>query len=237
VTKKQKGESLSDEAIVRRVLTGETELFEVLVHRHSRQVYRAARAILKDDAEAADVVQETQFRAYRNLKQFAGKAKFSTWVTKIAVHEARTRARRSTARGTRTRDFGGRKEARDALATEPDSETRVLAREMRTMIEAAIEALPAPYRTVFVLRQVEELSTADTAGCLSLTQDAVKTRLRRARVLLRKKLYAAVGPMRREAFRFGGRRCERMWAEEILPAIKSAGRLGAGPAGMVRSAR
>lgn len=218
--KKRSGEPLSDKAIVRRVLTGETALFEILVHRHSQQVYRAARAILRDDDEAADVVQETYLRVYRNLKQFAGKAKFSTWATQIAINEARARARRNTGRGAKMRDFRARKESLDALATEPDFETRVLAREMRTMIEAAIEALPAPYRTVFVLREVEEISTAATAECLNLTQDTVKTRLRRARASLRKQLYAAVGPRRREAFRFGGSRCKRMWKETIFPAIR-----------------
>lgn len=219
----QIGEALTDNQLVRRVLAGETELFEIIVHRHSQRVYRAARAILREDDEATDVLQETYLRAYRNLKQFAGRAKFSTWLTKIAVYEARARARRSTARGGKTRESSATK-AWNEPSTESDSERRVFVREMKTMIEAAIDDLPVPYRTVFVMRGVEEMSTADTAECLNLTQDAVKTRLRRARALLRKKLYASVGPTRREAFRFAGRRCERMWAEKILPAIRSGGR-------------
>ena len=214
------GETLTDTQLVRRVLAGETALFEILVHRHSQQIYRAARAILRDDDEAADVLQETHLRAYRNLEQFAGRAKFSTWLTKIAVYEARARARRKAVRGGKFKDSATAREFWNEPSTEPDSEKRVLVREMKTMIEAAIDALPPPYRTVFVMRTVEELSTADTAACLNLTEDAVKTRLRRARALLRKKLYAAVGPMRREAFRFAGRRCQRMWAERILPAIR-----------------
>lgn len=95
------------------------------------------------------------------------------------------------------------------------------------MMEAAIDSLPELYRAVLVMRGVEEMSTVDTAACLSLSEDAVKTRLRRARALLRKKLYASVSPMRREAFRFAGRRCERMWVERILPALRSVGRPGA----------
>jgi RNA polymerase sigma-70 factor (ECF subfamily) len=222
------GEALTDAQLVRRVLAGETALFEILVHRHSQQIYRAARAILRDDDEAADVLQETHLRAYRNLEQFAGRAKFSTWLTKIAVYEARARARREAARGGKFKDSAAARELWKEPSTEPDSEKRILVREIKTMIEAAIDALPAAYRTVFVMRTVEELSTADTAVSLNLTQDAVKTRLHRARALLRKKLYAAVGPMRRDAFRFAGRRCRRMWAERILPAIRllAKGRVG-----------
>ncbi len=220
------GESLTDNQLVRRVLSGEAALFEVLVHRHSQRLYRAARSVLRDDDEAADVVQETYLRAYRNLKQFAGRAKFSTWLAKIAIYEARARMRRSRARGERPTAPAAAKAGRYEPATEPVAEKRVLAREVSAILEAAIDTLPDSYRTVFVMRGVEEMSTADTAVCLNLSEDVVKTRLRRARALLRKKLYAAVGPMRREAFRFAGRRCERMWVEKILPAIRSIGRLG-----------
>ena len=215
------GETLSDKELVQRVLAGETALFEMLVHRHSQQLYRAARAILRQDDEAADVVQEAYLRGFRNLKQFAGKAKLSTWLSKIAVYEARARARKGTALGGKPGAASGAKTPWQEPATEPESERRVLAQEMNKMIEAAIEGLPTPYRTVFVLRQVEEMSTADTAECLNLTQDVVKTRLLRARTLLRKKLSAAVGPARRNAFRFGGERCKRMWETAIFPAIRS----------------
>jgi RNA polymerase sigma-70 factor, ECF subfamily len=99
------------------------------------------------------------------------------------------------------------------------------------MMEAAIDPLPDLYRTVFVMRGVEEMSTAETAESLNLSEDAVKTRLRRARALLRKKLCASVGPMRREAFRFDGLRCVRMWTEKILPAVRRSGGPGIAPAG------
>lgn len=223
MTKDQKDQTPSEREIVSRVLAGETALFENLVHPHSQRVYRVARAILRDDSDAADVVQESYLRAYRNLKQFAGRARFSTWLTQIAVREARARSRRSWARGER-RDGAAEKEAHDEPATGPDPEKRVMVLEAKTILEAAIDALPDLYRTVFVMRVLEEMSTAETARCLNLSEDAVKTRLLRARALLRKKLSASVGPMRREAFRFAGRRCQRMWAERILPAIRSVGR-------------
>ena len=219
VAKNPEDETLSEKEIVSRVLAGETALFEKLVHPHSQRVYRAARAILRDDSEAADVVQESFLRAYRNLKQFAGRARFSTWLTKIAVHEARARSRRSQARGERL-PSDARNGARDEPATGPDPEKQVMVQEAKTILEAAIDDLPDLYRAVFVMRVLEEMSTAETAECLNLTEDAVKTRLLRARALLRKK----VGPMTGEPFQFAGRRCVRMWEERILPAIRSVGR-------------
>ena len=96
---------LPDNQLVRRVLAGEAAYFEILVHRHSQRVYRAARAVLGDDEEAADVVQETFVRAYRKLGQFAGRARFSTWLTRIAVYEARARRRKSRARAVKSRDW------------------------------------------------------------------------------------------------------------------------------------
>jgi RNA polymerase sigma-70 factor, ECF subfamily len=224
VAKNPEDETLSEKEIVSRVLAGETALFEKLVHPHSQRVYRAARAILRDDSEAADVVQESFLRAYRNLKQFAGRARFSTWLTKIALHEARARSRRIRARGEGL-PSPARNGARDEPATGPDPEKRVMVQEAKTILEAAIDALPDLYRAVFVMRVLEEMSTAETAECLNLTEDAVKTRLLRARALLRKK----VGPMRGEPFRFAGRRCVRMWEERILPAITAAGRREARP--------
>jgi RNA polymerase sigma-70 factor (ECF subfamily) len=217
----QAAELLADSQLVRRVLAGETPLFEVLVHRHSQRVYRAARAILRDDEEAADVVQETWVRAYRKLGQFAGRAKFSTWLTRIGVYEARARRRKS--RRATAREPAAARGAGHEADTELDPEKGVLVREARALLEAAIEQLPDHYRTVFMMRVVEEMSTADTAEVLNLSQDSVKTRLKRARALLRKKLRAAAGPLGREAFPFEGERCRRMWLQKILPAVRVIG--------------
>jgi RNA polymerase sigma-70 factor (ECF subfamily) len=225
----QVGEALTDAQLVRRVLDGETALFEVLVHRHSQRLYRAARAILKDDDEAADVVQESFLRAYRHLNQFGGRAKFSTWLTKIAVHEARARARRTRARAVKPRDSAARRESREQPTSEPDPESRTFVQEMKTVLEAAIDALPDLYRAVFVMREIEEMSTAETAECLNLTEDVVKTRLRRARGLLRKKIYSSIGRVGPETFQFAGERCARMWAQKIRPAIEQEARRPAHP--------
>jgi RNA polymerase sigma-70 factor, ECF subfamily len=217
---------LPDNHLVRRVLAGEAGLFEILVHRHSQRVYRAARAILKDDEDAADVVQETFVRAYRKLGQFAERAKFSTWLTKIGVYEARARRRKGRARAVSARESDAPGEAANQPDTGIDPEREVLVREVRALLEAAIEDLPEHYRTVFVMRAVEELSTAETAEVLNLSQDVVKIRLRRARASLREKLRAAVGPLGGWAFLFAGDRCQRMWLEKILPAITVLGTPG-----------
>jgi RNA polymerase sigma-70 factor (ECF subfamily) len=211
-------ESLPDNQLVRRVLAGESALFETLVHRHSGRVYRAARAILGNDEDAADVVQETFVRAYRKLGQFAVRAKFSTWLTKIGVYEARARRRRSRTRAVKAAEPANQNPGNET-DTAPDPEREALVREMKGLLEAAIEDLPSHYRTVFVMRVVEEASTAETADVLNLSPDVVKTRLRRARALLREKLHAAVGPLGRELFPFAGECCQRMWDNKIRPAI------------------
>src|SRR5688572_15893426 len=130
---------LTDGQVVRRVLEGETAFFEMLFHRHSQRIYRAARAILRDDEEAADVVQETFLRAYGHLNQFAGRAKFSTWLTKIAVYEARARSRRRRSREVGPRDSAAGKGSTQEPTSEADQEGRVLVRETRSMLEAAID--------------------------------------------------------------------------------------------------
>lgn len=211
------GEALTDGQLIGRVLAGEPAFFEILVHRHSQRVYRAARAILREDEEAADVVQEAFLRAYRSLGQFAGRAKFLTWLTRIAIYEARARARKMRARGSIPAGFAETGGDRADL----DPERRLVGREMRSLMEAAIDGLPDLYRAVFILRQVQGLGTAETAECLKVTPDAVKTRLRRARALLRKELDASVGPMGPGMFRFDGERCARMWAERIFPVVRS----------------
>ena len=209
---------LPDNQLVRHVLAGEAAYFEILVHRHSQRVYRAARAVLGDDEEAADVVQETFVRAYRKLGQFAGRARFSTWLARIAVYEARARRRKSRARAVKSRELVHRNPGNEPDSA-PDPERGALVREVKALLERAIEDLPDLYRTVFVMRVVEEASTAETAEVLSLSPDVVKTRLRRARALLREKLHAAVGPLGREVFPFAGERCQRMWERGIRPAI------------------
>ena len=205
--------ALSDEEVVRRVLAGDGVVFEVLMRRYNQRLYRVARAILKDDGEAEDVMQQAYVEAYTHLAQFEGRAKFSTWLTKIAAYEALARLRRR-ARYTSATGLSAEGEEEDQMSRikseGPDPEQQASQGELRTLLESAIDALPTTYRSVVVLRDVEGMSTAETAECLSLREDAVKTRLHRARALLRQELYERAGVSAPTAFSFHLTRCNRV---------------------------
>ena len=201
---------LSDEEVARRVVEGDAESFEILIRRHNQRVYRVARSILLDDALAEDLAQEAWVRVYERLRQFAGEARFSTWLTKIVVHEAWARSRRSDRFRPITDEMAETLE--DFMTAEPDPEARTLGGEMREYLESAMDALPERYRLVLVLRDVEELSTSETAEALGVNENVVKTRLHRARAMLRRDLTARVGPGIRTSFPFAGERCDHMVA-------------------------
>jgi len=200
---------LNDEEVVVRVLAGETALFEVLMRRHNQRLYRAARAILRDDAEAEDVMQEAYVNAYTHLAQFDGRAQFSTWLTKIAVYEALARVRRR-----------GRYDPMDQSALEtlmpptptPDPERQAFGRELGALIESAVDQLGDGCREVFMLRQVEGMSTAETAQALGVSEDVVKTRFSRARSALQRDLLERTEEVAATTFTFGQARCDRVVA-------------------------
>jgi len=198
-----------DEAIVARVLGGDTPLFEVLMRRHNQRVFRAARAILRDDREAEDVMQDAYFKAYTHLNQFDRRAQFSTWLTKIAVHEAIARARRQ--RRYEPLDVAVM-EARMPPTASPDPERQAFGRELGQLIESAVDKLGDGYRDVFMLRQVEGLSTTETAEILSVSEDVVKTRFSRARHALQQDLLDRTGAATAEAFTFGQTHCDAVVA-------------------------
>jgi RNA polymerase sigma-70 factor (ECF subfamily) len=193
---------LADEEIVGRVLRGETALFELIVRRYNQRLFRTARAILRDDDAAEDAMQEAYLHAFAKLDQFAGEAKFSTWLTKIAVYEALGRLRRARPH----------EELAEAMDKSDDPERSAYGRELESALEAAVDALPPLYRSVFVLRELEEMSVAETAECLGITQESVKTRLHRARAMLRGRLEHAIGAVAQRAFTYLGQRCDLMTA-------------------------
>ena len=201
--------AITDEEIVKRVLDGETSLFELLIRRYNQRLYRATRAILRDEEEAEDAMQEAYISAFVNLNQFAGEARISTWLTKIAVYEALGRVRRRKRMD----------EMPENLCSIDSPERAAYDKEMQTAIETAIDALPPIYRAVFVLREIEEMSGADTASCLGISEETVKTRLHRARRLLRRRLQSAWGTAMRGAFAFGARKCDRI-TENVMSRIR-----------------
>ena len=202
---------LKDEEVVARVLAGETALFEILMRRYNQRLYRVSRSILRDDGEAEDVMQDAYVRAYEHLVQFAGKAAFSTWLTRIAIHEALARKRRR-----------GRMEELDAFppngvdamsilkSSAPSPEAGTAHAEVRNLLEEAIEHLPEAYRTVVMLREVEEMSVAETAESLGVTDAVVKTRLHRAHAMMRKELYARAKGRAADLYQFHAVRCDRV---------------------------
>ena len=204
--------SLSDDDVVRRVLAGDTPLFEVLMRRYNQRLFRVARAVLRDPDEAEDVMQHAYVRAFEHLGQFEGRARFATWLTKIALYEALGRARKRD-QPRRAEGVGGDRERSpvDAIeSAEPDPEQQALQGEARSLLEASICALPPAYRMVFVMREIEGLDTAETAECMEVSEDVVKTRLRRARAMLRRALLQRAGVATSTAFSFHLSRCDRI---------------------------
>jgi RNA polymerase sigma-70 factor (ECF subfamily) len=206
-----------DGTLIEQVLGGQTALFELLIRRYNERVYRAVRSIVRDEQETEDVMQQAYVNAFTHLRQFNASARFSTWLTRIAINEALARVRRQ-----------GRYEPfdEDALSVEAAStpgagdnpEHQAFSHELRRLLEWAIDGLPDGMREVFMLRDVEGLSTLEAAECLGVSGDVIKTRLSRGRALLRQQLIARTGATAPDAFRFYRPRCDRV-AAHVLAAI------------------
>ena len=204
----------SDLDLVGRIRAGDLQAMETLMRRHNRMLFRTARAILLDDAEAEDAVQEAYLQAYRSLDGFRGEAKLSTWLVRIAANQALMRRRRRASRGEVIPISEG------AIDMKPGPENEALRGEVGRLIEAKIDALPEGYRTVFLLRAVEEMSVEETAAALDMPPATVRTRFFRARGLLRESLARDVDTAMQDVFAFAGERCDRIVAS-VLNRIRS----------------
>ncbi len=221
-------ESWPDERIVARILAGEIDLFAIIMRRYNTRLYRAAFSILGDEDEAEDVMEDTYVRAYQHLEQFAGRAKFSTWLTRIAINEALMRKRRGW-RQESLDDTDGDQGEHEPVSSMPDPEQVLSQKELATYLERSILALPENYRVMLVLRDINELSVAETAECLGLSEENVRIRLYRARAALRRKLYAGRAKDVRNAFTFSP--CRNDWLAvpvlarvrllELVPALRA----------------
>ena len=205
-----RSEPPSDEDVVRRVRAGDTAMFEVLMRRYNQRLYRVARGIVRDHADAEDVMQQAYLNAYTHLHQYEHRGSFAGWLTRIAVHEAFAGRRRRAAAAVTESMVGDGLRHRIASPS-PDPEQAALSSELRADLEAIIDSLAEAYRPVFVLREVEGLTTAETAEALGLSEDVVKTRLHRACGMLREAL-AREGQRPVDLFRFGSGQCDRMVA-------------------------
>lgn len=206
---------LSDAEVVRRVLGGEPALFEILMRRHNQRVFRAIRSVLRSDQESEDAMQQAWLSAFAHLGQFEGAASFSTWLTRIALNEALGRCGRG-AHLSPIDDVSEKDPSMRAKAQDP--EERSADRELLGLVEEAVDELPDAHRSVFVLRDVEGMSTAEAALSLGVSEEVVKVRLHRARLALRDRLYARAGSAAQDAFAFLGWRCDRM-VERVMALI------------------
>jgi RNA polymerase sigma-70 factor (ECF subfamily) len=211
----------SDMDIIQRVLAGDTASFELIMRRYNRRLYRIARTVLRNEADAEDVVQDAYIRAYERMHTFEGKGPFSAWLAKIALNEALGRLRGvDTARSHIS--FDDPQEGEEAnymatlISTLPSPEQSAARGEVRRLLESAIDGLPDVYRMAFILCGVEEMSVAETAECLDLEPATVKTRYHRARNLLRHQLSGLVDATAGEVFSFDGARCDRIVAGVFL---------------------
>jgi RNA polymerase sigma-70 factor (ECF subfamily) len=217
------GSEPSDEELVRRILAGQIGELRVLMQRHNQRLYRVCRSVVSNDGEAEEAVQEAYLRAYRHLDQFRGESKFSTWLTRIALYEALSRRRRLS------RLVSLESESRSGLRPQLVSKQRgpeqeAINRDLAVLLEEAIDSLPPNYRTVFVLRHVEELSTDDTAACLELSREAVKTRLLRSRRMLQERLRPHVLDQPADhVLPFLGVRCRALIERVMARIIQRAG--------------
>jgi RNA polymerase sigma-70 factor (ECF subfamily) len=218
-----------DLELAHRVAAGDIPAFERLLRRFNRPLYRVARAIVKDDAEAEDVLQEAMLRAYRSMSTFRGDARLSTWLVRIVANEALGRLRVTARRAAVVplhpdgSDLSEHELPLDAApaSVRQDPEQEAMRTEMRRLLESRIDALPDAFRVVFVLRALEELSVEETAACLGIPAATVRTRFFRARSLLRESMSREIDRAYEDAFEFGGHRCDRITAA-VLARINAA---------------
>lgn len=225
--------ALSDPDLVLRVRGGDAAAFELIMRRHNRRLFRLARSVLRNAAEAEDVVQATYVQAYAKLHEFVGPEGFPAWLGRIALNEALGRVR-AWGRVVALDDYviereGGAAVRRiDTMSTpHPDPERLAGNAELRRLLEDAIDMLPDEFRTVFVLRAVEGMSVAETAEALSIRPETAKTRFHRARQRLQETLGARFEALMPAAFEFGGERCDRIVAAVLVrlqPSFEAARR-------------
>ena len=210
--------SLDDDALLRRIRAGDRDAFTDLMRRYNRRLYRVARSVLRDDAEAEDALQDAYLQAYRALPAFRGESALGTWLTRIVVNAALMRQRK-TGRLADVIELGADFGADDAAIPRPaherldepaQPELAALRAQTRRLIETGIDKLPAAFRTVFVLRAVEELTVEETAATLDIPEATVRTRYFRARAMLREALAREIDFAIEDAFGFDGARCDRI---------------------------
>jgi RNA polymerase sigma-70 factor, ECF subfamily len=228
---------LPDQELVRLITAGDHRAFECLMRRYNRVLFRTARSIVKEDAEAEDVLQEAYLLAYNAFARFRGESSLSTWLTRIVVNEAIARLRKTRRRAEVIQladepllEEDAMENSMSAMSETPmeQPEQAALRAEARRLIEKKIDALPDAFRTVFVLRAVEEMSVEETAACLGIPEATVRTRFFRAKGLLREALAREYDAAIESAFSFDGARCDRIVAN-VLARLEPSSESGRKP--------
>ena len=221
-------DALTDADLLARLQARDAGAFELLMRRHNRRLFRVARSMLRDTAEAEDAVQEAYLAGFRSLAAFRGDASLATWLTRILVNQCMSRLRRSARRHNIVPMVAADAlpmEEGDTMPDEPlarhaEAPDRSLLRaEMRALLERRIDQLPDPYRVVFMMRSVEELTVEETAECLGIPEATVRTRHFRARSLLRESIAQDLDLAEGEVFDFDGERCDRIVANVLATAF------------------
>jgi RNA polymerase sigma-70 factor, ECF subfamily len=216
----------ADAELIQRARSRDETAVRSIMQANNRRLYRIARGILRNDSEAEDVVQETYVRAFTHLESFRGDSSLATWLARIAMNEALGRLRRQRAGVEWTSLPEGTIEAQiiqfPHSAASEDPEKSMAQRQIQNVVEHAIDELPDPFRVVFITRVIEGMNVEETAEILQLKPETVKTRLHRARTMLRDNVEKKIGPVVMEAFPFAGRRCERL-TQAVLKRLGFAG--------------
>jgi RNA polymerase sigma-70 factor, ECF subfamily len=219
--------ALTDEDLVRLALERNGAAFRMIIQKYNRRLYRIARSVLRSDSEAEDALQDGYLRAFANLAQFRGASSLSTWLSRIVLNEALGRIRRRKPTVELSAIEGGAGHMAEiipfpSITSQMDPERSMAQRQIHHIVERAIDHLPLDFRTVLVARLVQEMSIEETAELLHLRPETVKTRLHRARGLLKAELEKSIGAAMTDAFPFDGQRCERITANVLrklaLPA-------------------
>lgn len=207
---------ISDQEVVKRVLCGEKRLYELLMRRYNQKLYRLIRSYLTDEYEVEDVMQQTYLKAYENLWQFQGRAQFSTWLVRIGINEALARIREKNKYSTIYDQQEEDKILQISDARQMNPEQDMIQKEAKQLLEKAIDHLPSKYRVVYMLREIEGMSTSEIADCMGISHNNVKVRLHRAKLMLKERLYEL--SISCEVFAFGFTRCDGM-VEKVMKIL------------------
>jgi RNA polymerase sigma-70 factor (ECF subfamily) len=207
---------VSDYEIINRILQGEKELYAIIVRRYNQRLYRVAMSIVYDDSETEDIMQVAYIKAYENLSKFEFKSSFSTWLTRILINESLLRVKKR-GKSINFNDDLMEKEINNRKGTEQTPASKLLNTELGAILQESIGRLPEKYRTVFILREIEEMNVAETTLCLDISEANVKVRLNRAKAMLKESLSGYY--KKDDIFHFHLLRCDRI-VEAVMLAIR-----------------